>query len=245
MGKKERSAMSKNKYRSRDYHAYWETVKTLPTLQAKWEYTWENWNILIITVAILLVFVITMGISIYNNSAPVYLNGEFINIISTDQVSDYQADYLEQAFLREYLGIPKDDRTIITYASDLMLDLSGSDESASTNYNTMTLLDVHMAAHEIDYFLLADSLVDFLDECYEAFVDLREFLTEEELELYADRLRYTEAGVPVAIDISDTELVQKLGLVSADPICLAWCVYIEDATHMRPFFDFIMRSVAQ
>ena len=237
--------MSKQKkYRSRDYHSYLETVKALPTLQAKWEYTWDNWYALIVGMALLIFFIITMAVSIYNYSAPVYLNGEFVNIVSSDQAEQYQEDYLEQAFLRDYLAIPEDDRTVITYSKNLLLDFGDDTEAATTNYNTINQINVHMAAHEVDYFLMTDNVIDILNEHYEAFLDLREFLTAEELELYADRLRYTQDGIPVAIDITDTEIVRKLGLIGESPICLAWCVYIEDATHMRPFFDFIMGSVS-
>lgn len=237
--------MSQQKYRSRDYHGYWETVKTLPTLQAKWEYTWENWNLLIVCVAFLIFFVVTMSISIYKNSAPVYLNGEFVNIVSTDQSVEYQEDYLEQAFLRDYLGLPENDRTVITYTGNLLFDFSDSSDAVSTNYNTLNLINVHMAAHEIDYFLLTEDTIDILHGNYEAFLDLREFLTEEELDLYADRLRYNDDGIPVAIDITGAEIIDKLGLVASEPICLAWCIYIEDATHMRPFFDFLMGSITE
>lgn len=237
--------MSKQKkYRSRDYHSYLETVKALPTLQAKWEYTWDNWYALIVGMALLIFFIITMAVSIYNNSAPVYLNGEFVNIVSTDQAEQYQEDYLEQAFLRDYLAIPEDDRTVITYSNNLLLDFGDDTEAATTNYNTINQINVHMAAHEVDYFLMTDNVIDILNEHYEAFLDLREFLTEEEMVLYGDRLRYTQENVPIAIDVSDSKILANMNMVADAPVCFSWFAYVEDVDHMRPFFEFLMSTLS-
>lgn len=237
--------MSKQKkYRSRDYHSYLETLKALPTLQAKWEYTWDNWYALIVGMALLIFFIITMAVSIYNNSAPVYLNGEFVNIVSSDQAEQYQEDYLEQAFLRDYLAIPEDDRTVITYSKNLLLDFGDDTEAATTNYNTINQINVHMAAHEVDYFLMTDNVIDILNEHYEAFLDLREFLTEEEMVLYGDRLRYTQENVPIAIDVSDSKILANMNMVADAPVCFSWFAYVEDVDHMRPFFEFLMSTLS-
>ena len=64
------------------------------------------------------------------------------------------------------------------------------------------------------------------------------------MELYADRLHYSPAGIPTGIDITGTEIIQKLGLVSSEPIHLVWCKYVEDPSHMRPFFDFLMGTLS-
>ena len=234
--------MSK-KYRSRDYHGYLETIKTLPTLQAKWEYTWDNWSALIVGVALGLFFLITMGISLYRNSAPIYISGTCVNVISSEDVIGYQEGYLEQAFLREYLGIPESDRTVISFSDNILLDVS-DDDAITTTYEMLTALDAQMAAHEIDYFVVPESLVNFFEQRYEAYVDLSTLLTPEEMELYADRIYYTETGVPAAIDITGTEFSSKMGLVCSEPIHIAFCVYVEDVTHIRTFFDFVTGSLS-
>ena len=234
--------MSK-KYRSRDYHGYLETIKTLPTLKAKWEYTWDNWNTLIIGVAFILFFIVTMGISFYRNSAPIYISGTCVNVVSSEDVIGYEPDYLEQAFLREYLGIPESDRTEISFSDAAVLDIS-DEEAITTSYEMLTAIDAHMAAHEVDYFVLPKSLVNFFEQRYEAYVDLSTLLTPEEMEKYADRIYYSESGIPAAIDITGTEFETKMGLVCSEPIHIAFTVYIKDPTHIRPFFDFVMGSVS-
>ena len=234
--------MSK-KYRSRDYHGYLETIKTLPTLQAKWEYTWENWSALIVGILFLLFFIITMGISFYRNSAPIYISGTCVNVVSSEDVIGYQENYLEQAFLREYLGIPESDRTIISFSDNILLDVS-NDDAITTSYEMLNALDAQMAAHEIGYFVIPESLVNFFEQRYEAYVDLSTLLTPEEMEKYADRIYYSESGIPAAIDITGAEFVNKMGLVSSEPIHIAFCVYVEDMTHIRNFFDFVMGSVS-
>ncbi len=234
--------MSK-KYRSRDYHEYWKTVKSLPTLQAKWEYTWDNWSALIVGVALVLFFIVTMGISWYRNSAPIYISGACVNVVSSEDVVTYEQDYLEQAFLREYLGIPESDRTIIEFMDNILLDVS-NDDAITTTYEMLNALDAYMAAHEIGYFVIPESLINFFEQRYGAYVDLTTLLTPEEMELYADRIYYTETGVPAAIDITGTEFSEKMGLVCSEPIHIAFCVYVEDMTHVRTFFDFVMGSVS-
>lgn len=233
--------MSK-KYRSRDYHGYLETLKTLPTLQAKWEYTWDNWSALIVGAALVIFFIVTMGVSIYQNSAPIYISGHCVNVVSSEDVIGYEADYLERAFLREYLGIPESDRTVISFSDNTLLDVS-NDDAITTTYEMLNALDAYMAAHEIGYFVLPESLVNFFEQRYDAYVDLSTLLTPEEMEQYAERIYYTETGVPAAIDITGTEFSTKMGLVSSEPIHIAFCVYVEDVTHIRSFFDFVMGSV--
>lgn len=234
--------MSK-KYRSRDYHEYWKTVKSLPTLQAKWEYTWDNWSALIVGVALVLFFIVTMGISWYRNSAPIYISGACVNVVSSEDVVTYEQDYLEQTFLREYLGIPESDRTVIEFMDNFLLDVS-NDDAITTTYEMLNALDAYMAAHEIGYFVIPESLINFFEQRYGAYVDLTTLLTPEEMELYADRIYYTETGVPAAIDITGTEFSEKMGLVCSEPIHIAFCVYVEDMTHVRTFFDFVMGSVS-
>ena len=234
--------MSK-KYRSRDYHEYWKTVKSLPTLQAKWEYTWDNWSALIVGVALVLFFIVTMGISWYRNSAPIYISGACVNVVSSEDVVTYEQDYLEQAFLREYLGIPESDRTVIEFMDNILLDVS-NDDAITTTYEMLNALDAYMAAHEIGYFVIPESLINFFEQRYGAYVDLTTLLTPGEMELSADRIYSTETGVPAAIDITGTEFSEKMGLVCSEPIHIACSVYVEDMTHVRTFLDFVMGSVS-
>ena len=237
--------MSKQKkYRSRDYHGYWETIKTLPTLQAKWEYTWENWNVQILSVAFIIVFVSSVAISNYRNNIPVYLHGAFVNILTVDQAED-QSDYLDQAFLHDYLGLPEDENITMSYSSNMLLDLSGNTEISESSYNTIAKLDANIPSNEIDYFLMTDNVVTWIHGRYgEAFLDLREFLTEEEMVLYGDRLRYTQENVPIAIDVSDSKILANMNMVADAPVCFSWFAYVEDVDHMRPFFEFLMRTLS-
>ena len=164
-------------------------------------------------------------------------------MVSSEDVVTYEQDYLEQAFLREYLGIPESDRTIIEFMDNILLDVS-NDDAITTTYEMLNALDAYMAAHEIGYFVIPESLINFFEQRYGAYVDLTTLLTPEEMELYADRIYYTETGVPAAIDITGTEFSEKMGLVCSEPIHIAFCVYVEDMTHVRTFFDFVMGSVS-
>ena len=238
--------MGKNKkYRSVDDHPYWETVKRLPTFRAKVEYTWENWYVHILGVAFIIVLVSSVAISNYVNNIPSYLTGGYINLLTVDQMENYQEDYLDQVFLHDHLGLSEDERITMRRITNMTLDLEGESGSSDTTSNTITRLDAMIPSGEIDYFVMTTDLVSWLYDRYNgtAFMDLREFLTAEELELYADRLYYTSSGIPVAIDISDSPLLAEMCLTASQPVCFAWFNYIEQTDRMRPFFDFVMSTL--
>ena len=245
--------MAKNdKYRSRDHHGYWETIKTLPTFQAKLEYTWENWNVQILAVAFVIVLVSSVVISNVANRQNVYLNGDFVNVLIADQTEEYEDGYLDRAFLQDHLQVDPAEKLTMTYTANLILDLNpssdtnaftSSDNSDSTS-SSITRLDAHVMAGEVDYFFMTQNVVNWIHNRYgEALLDLSTFLTEDELALYADRLVYAADGAPIAIDISGSEIISKMGIVAESPVCFAWFVYVEETEHMRPFFDFVLSTL--
>lgn len=237
--------MSK-KYRSADDHPYWETVKRLPTFQAKVEYTWENWRVHILGVVFLIVLVSSVAIPNYVNNIPSYLTGAYVNLLLVDQHENYQEDYLDRAFLYDHLGISEDQRLTMRCVTDMPLDLSGASDSSELSTNTMTRLDGMLPSNELDYFVMTEDLINWIYTRYGTpLMDLREFLTAEELELYADRLRYTQTGVPVALDISDSSLLAQMCFTADQPVCFSWFNYVKQTDHMRPFFDYLMSTLPQ
>lgn len=239
--------MGKNdKYRSHDDHPYWETVKRLPTFQAKVEYTWENWRVHIIGAAFLIILISSIAISNFTNNIPSYLTGAYINLLQIDQHETYREDYLDQAFLHDTLGLPEDQRITMRCIREMPLDLSGASDNAELSNNTMTRLDGMLPSNELDYLVMTEDLINWIYTRYGTpLMDLREFLTEAELEQYADRLRYTRSGIPVAIDISDSTLLAEMCFTADKPVCFAWFNYIQQKDHMRPFFDFLLSTLPQ
>lgn len=232
------------KYRSHDDHPYWETVKRLPTLRAKVEYTWENWNVQILATAFIIVLISSVLITNLTQNVPDYLTGAYINMLSVDESEDYQADYLDQVFLRDYLGYPETEKLSMPYSANMPLDLTEGSALAELNHNTITRLDAQIPSNELDYFVMTEDVVLWIHERYgAAFMDLRDFLTAEELELYADRLRYTRDGVPIAIDITDSTLLAEMCLTADKPVCFSWFAYVKNQDRMRPFFDFLMTTL--
>lgn len=235
--------MSK-KYRSVDDHPYWETVKQLPTLRAKVEYTLENWWIHMAGVAILIFIIVSVIVSNYTNNVPTYLSGAYINLFRADTAPETVSDYLDRTFLRDELGIPEDERITMRCITDMVLDRESSAAVAELTYNTITRLDGMIPSNEFDYFLMTSDLVKWLYERYgETFLDLRKFLTAEELELYADRLHYTNDGIPVGIDITDSTLLKDMYFSSDKPVCFVWFNFVKKTDNMRPFFDFVMNTL--
>ena len=236
----------KEKYRSLDDHPYWETVKQLPTFQAKVEYTLENWWIPMAGVAILIIIIVSVIIANFVNNVPTYLTGAYVNIYHPDTAPETPSDYLDRTFLHEELGIPEDERLTMRCVTNMVLDLSGDSVVAESTYNTITRLDGMLPSNELDYFVMTEDLLNWIYTRYGTpFMDLREFLTADELELYAHRLRYTKSGIPVGIDISDSPLLAEMCFTADKPVCFAWFNYVEKTDHMRPFFDFLMSTLPQ
>lgn len=234
----------KEKYRSLDDHPYWETVKQLPTFQAKVEYTLENWWIPMAGVAILIIIIVSVIIANFVNNVPTYLTGAYVNIYHSDTAPETPSDYLDRTFLHEELGIPEDERLTMRCVTNMVLDLSGESVVAESTYNTITRLDAMIPSGELDYFLMTSDLVKGLYDRYgEPFLDLRTFLTAEELELYADRLHYTKDGIPVGIDISDSTLLKDMYFSSDKTVCFVWFNFVKKTDNMRPFFDFVMNTL--
>lgn len=241
-----------NKYRSRDYHGYWETIKSLPDFRTKVEYTWENWNVQILAVAFVIVLVSSVIISNVMNYENVYLNGDFINVLLVQEAEGYEEDYLQRAFIQDYLQADPKEELIIKYTADLILDLNsdsganamiGGDNSNSTG-STITKLDAQIMSGEVDYFFMTRSVVHWLHSRYgETFLNLGTFLTEEELVKYADRLIYDEGGAPIAIDLTGSEIITKMGIAAESSLCFSWFAFVEETEHMRPFFDFVMSTL--
>jgi len=238
--------MSK-KYKSRNDHDYLETVKSLPTLKRKIEYTLSYYGLLIAGVVFGLIFVISFGIAQYRNSAPIYLCGDYINVYAIDELGAYENTYLEDTFLRDYMGIPESDRTRILYNAGYTIDMELMSDGAAgalDGYNTTQLLGAHMAAKDVDYYLTTEEAIDFLHACA-ALWDLREFFTEEEMALYADRICYTSTGVPVGIRVTDSHIIKNMGLSSPDEIYLAWFNNSDRKDNFRPFFDYVLNYQPQ
>lgn len=233
-----------NKYRSVDDHPYWETVKRLPTFQAKVEYTWENWRVHIIGVAFLVVLIVSLFITNVVNNTPSYLSGAYINILTITETEGYRPDYLDQVFLRDHLGLSEDENLTMRCVTDLTLDLTGESNNSELTSNSITRLDGMIPSNEFDYFVMTTDLVKWLYNRYGTpFMDLREFLTAEELERYADRLCYTQSGIPVGIDITDSPLLAEMNFVADKPVCFIWFNYVKQTDNMRPFFDYLMSTL--
>ena len=232
-----------NKIRSRDDHDLLATIRQMPTLKEKLSYIWYYYNIHIIVTVAVLAMAISIGMAVYRNTAPVYLNGVGVNVFTNQESPDYQPDYQEQAILRDYLQIPEDDRTTITFTSDLLLQYD--EETGQTDLDggqALNFLDVRFAAKEIDYLLFSGDIVDILVNRSDCLADLSALLTPEEMEQYEDRLCYSSDGVARGIDVSDTEMVKKMGLQGPGPIYLTFSSYPNQPEHLRPFFEFLEQS---
>ena len=233
-----------NKYRSADDHPYWETVKRLPTFRAKVEYTLENWWIHMAGVAFVIFLIVYVLVANYTNNIPSYLSGAYVNLLSVDGAQEMPAEYLTRTFLQDQLGYAVDERITMRCTTDMPLDLSGESSLAEMTYNTITRLDAMIPSNEFDYFIMTQDLCSWLNGRYgETFLDLREFLTEDEMELYADRLYYTKEGIPVGINISDSPLLQDMYFTADKPVCFVWFKYVKQTDHMRPFFDYVMNTL--
>ena len=117
-----------------------------------------------------------------------------------------------QSYIRATSDVETDFTQGTMEPTGLPLDLTGQSDNSELTNNSITRLDGMLPSNEFDYFLMTENLVEWLYKRYGTpLMDLREFLTPAELTKYADRLRYTNSGIPVAIDISDSPLLLTFG----------------------------------
>lgn len=158
------------------------------TLKQKLSYFWDYYKWYAI---IPLIIIIAVTSTIYNKvTAPdILLNGILLNCHNLETEQDSTSELYQSFYERENIDTKE-------YAITLNTTLSYStDESAaSSNYSTLQALMAWTGASTLDF--LTGNKEAMTDLCYRGyFVDLREFLTEEQIEKYEPYFLYMDQAV--------------------------------------------------
>lgn len=171
-------------------------------------WTYYRWVIIVVVMFCLLISLLTS--TYINANTHTLLAGLYINVNPDDTAKQY----LQTDFQSKYTTGAKWEDLVLKEV--LLEDKNTTNDLEGYTY-TITSIHALFAAKSIDY-MLADQVglesVWPTNQADEAFVDLREFFTEEELKELTDagKVLYKgglEKGVPLAVEVSHLPLIQE------------------------------------
>ncbi len=158
-------------------------------------YKWVGFTVLAIAAAISIVY------GAITTTDPLF-NGATVNLMLTEDGRAYITDSWKERLSDD----PKDRVELVQLVNPDDAVMMGQDAVSAT-----LQLSIMITAGELDYILMdKEFLGDFSTQ--EAFADLREILTDEQLKQLGNRVCYYSDGTnsyPMAVDISQTEFVQN------------------------------------
>lgn len=208
-------------------------LKTM-TFQEKVEHIWTNFKewILIFTgiFALLIGYIVTL----LTNPQPV-LSGYLLNV----QLSDAGRTYITEDYFASIGGTKK--QNVHLQSAAYVKEPTG--QLVESNYATMTQMAGIIAAESMD-FLLADECGMELGITMEAYLDLNEFLTEEELTQWKELLIYAKAegtdyAYPVAINITDNAFAKE-HITGKGDVYLGFIGNTPHKENCRSFWEFLL-----
>lgn len=205
------------------------------TLQEKVKHTWFGYKLELGTVAVMLFILITVITSVINANTKILLAGDVMNVEMTDQGFNYiSTDYFES------LGVPSfmnKVQVVKSYYSN------SEDGDYEYNYTISNQTIALVAAESLDFQIINLKAMEmFFNEGI--YLDLREFMTEEELAQWEGKIIYLEhpetlERVPVALDISDTGFV-KDNVYGKDSTFFAVIKTTPRLKETRAFFEYLL-----
>lgn len=158
------------------------------TFREKVDHIWTYYKIHILGTLLLSAILISWGVSAYNNSKEVLLQGELVNVTITDAGYSYLA---QDSFAA--LGGTNNRQTV-----NIISSFTGDPNTNPSAYMQQLKILAQIEGQNLDFLILDETL--FRQYAYsEFYMDLREFFTETELVQYANSIAYAdpvEAGDP-------------------------------------------------
>lgn len=168
------------------------------TTEEKLDHIWTYYKLhfLVITIAVVMLAAL-ISMLVESSKKPV-ISALFCNV----NVSETGTSYIKEDFLKEMQAKKSEQVEIYSiYFGETVTELT-----AKENYAKITSGVSMVAGKEIDY-MLVDKVALQTYSKQQMFMDLREFLTDEELAQWKDDLFCCELGreqdVPVALDVSN------------------------------------------
>lgn len=162
------------------------------TSKEKAAYFWDYYKWYVIVPLIVIIF---LGTTIYQKvTAPeIILNGVLLNTYNTN------SDEGSQEVINNFSELQKIDTKEYAVTLNTNMTFDVTDNSGTANYDSVQALMAWVAAGSVD-FICADheSLTDFAYNGY--FVDLREYLTKEEIQKYEPYFLYIDTATSKALE---------------------------------------------
>ena len=162
--------------------------------------------------------------------------GDLMNLSISDEGLEYLTDdYLERMGGEKFL---KKFQIVETFYSN-----GGSGEEVEYNYETSSQIVARVAACMLDFQIINKGAMElFLGEDF--YLDLRQFLTEEELAQWEGKIVYIEymdsdERIPVALDISDTAFARDC-MPNYGPYFFAVVKTSPRMDVVRDYFDYLL-----
>lgn len=208
-------------------------LKTM-TFKEKVEHIWTNFKEWILIFAGVFVLLVAYIVTLLTNQQPV-LSGYLLNV----ELSEAGHSYITEDYFSSIGGTKKQNVQMLSGA--YVENATG--QTVETNYAVMTQLAGVISAEAMD-FLLSDKYGMELGISMEVYMDLSNFLTDEELTQWKDKLIYAKAegtdyAYPVAIDISETAFAKE-HIKTKAPVYIG---FIENTPHKencRSFWEFLL-----
>lgn len=205
------------------------------TFQEKIEHIWTNFKEWILIFAGIFALLIAYVVTLLTNQQPL-LSGYLLNV----ELSDAGRSYITEDYFSSIGGTKK--QTIDLQSGVYAEDPQG--QMAENNYAVMTRLTALVSAQSMD-FLLSNQYGMQLGISMELYMDLNEFLTEEEMTQWKDKLIYAQAegtdyAYPVAIDISDTAFAKE-HIQTKGAVYIGFAGNTPNPDKCRSFWDFLLK----
>ena len=190
----------------------------------------------IIFAAVLGTIIAVTVTSVININTDYIIYGVGVNVMLTDEGEKYiKDDFFE---LHKTGGRQKVDYSTVT-----ITDIYSDTGDINATYYSAEGVVAQVGAVRLDYLLLNELGFQFFAS-QEIYMDLRDLLSKEEMEKYADRIVYTqEEGsdemLPMGIDITDTDFV-KYNSLSKEKTFIAFAGNAPHKELALDFFHYLM-----
>ncbi len=180
------------------------------TFKEKADHLWTYYRWVIIVVVMFCLLISLLTTTYINANTHTLLAGLYINVNPDDTAKQYLQDDFQAIHTT---GAKWEDLIL----KEVILEDKNTTQDLEAYTYTITSIHALFASQSLDY-MLTDQLgletVWPKDKADEAFVDLREFLTEEELKTLTEqgKMLYMgglEEGVPMAVEVSHLPLIQE------------------------------------
>lgn len=208
-------------------------LKTM-TFKEKVEHIWTNFKEWIVIFTILFGVLIAYIVTLLTNQQPV-LEGYLLNVT----LSDPGRTYITEDYFASIGGTKK--QTVQLHNAAYVENPQG--QMVETNYAVMTQLAAVVASESLD-FIISDEYGMELGITMELYLDLNEFLSEDELTQWKEKLIYAQAEgtdyvYPVALDISDTAFAKDHITVSG-PVYIGFAGNAPHLENCHTFLDYLL-----